>query len=365
MPLVNRATLPEEFFDITSAQLLVEPEPQYLHCKLAKMALAASFDADAALGFMPDRSFGGSGPPYATAESGRLVLSDGLYDQAVTAVSELGNAPGHTVRLNRPRFANTTYTQAVREVPSGTAISVVPVSVLSSQIPVTVKRFAGPYDAANTRVAPIGVDRFDGSMMLHKPAQVAGLTLKRDFDRTIDSFMVTLADAAVAGNIIRPNGMVNDNSSVVAGDFPFSFSLLQRMETALDTANVPVFPNGKRMGVLTPRQCEQLGADAQFNRQSVFEKDFNPLFRGTYWKSCGQWDLFKSTTLSVVANATPVNIHYGQALAPGCLGLGQGELPRTAYNTQDNYGETALVIWLWYLGLVTLDDRFLGRWTTS
>jgi hypothetical protein len=365
MPPVNRATLPEEFFDVTSAQLLIEPEPQYLHCKLAKMALAASFDADAALGFMPGRSFGTSGAPYATGESGRLLLSDGLYDQAVTAISELGNAPGHTVRLNRPRFANTTYTQAVREVPSGSTISTTPISVLSSQIPVTVKRFAGPYDSVNGNVAPIGVERFDSSMMLHRPAQVAGLTLKRDFDRTIDSFMVTLADAATSGNIVRPNGMASDDTSTVAGDYPFSFSLLQRMNTALDTASVPVFPNGKRMGILTPRQCEQLGSDAQFNRQAVFERDFNPLYKGTYWKSVGQWDLFKSTTLTVSANTNSIDIHYGQALAPGCLGLGQGELPRTAYNTQDNYGETALVIWLWYLGLVTLDDRFLGRWTTS
>ena len=59
MAIVNRASLPEEFFDITSAKLLLQPEPQYLHCLLLKMAMSASFTPDAQMGFTPGRSFGG------------------------------------------------------------------------------------------------------------------------------------------------------------------------------------------------------------------------------------------------------------------------------------------------------------------
>ncbi|MHC4181106.1 MAG: hypothetical protein ACYSWU_26715, partial [Planctomycetota bacterium] len=217
--VVNRATLPEEFFDITSAAMLVQPEPQYLHCQLMKAAMAASFEPDAMLGMSPGRQFGGSGPPYVTAEDGRLTLSDPILSAAVEFVSELGKPPGHTVRLNRVAYTDTTYTEASRTVASGTTISAVPIDVASEQVPVTLKRYAGPYDSDNSRPAPIGVDRFDTSVMLHRPAMVAGATLKRDFDRTLDTFGVNLFDG---GTVHRPNGMAADATPAVVGDYPLS-----------------------------------------------------------------------------------------------------------------------------------------------
>ena len=366
MPLINRASLPQEFFDFTSAMLLTQPEPKYLHAKLLKAALGASFSGDSMLGFLPGRSFGDKGAPYtseAQAEAARLSLSDDLYDASVQVIAELGSAPGQTVRMNRPSYANTTYTEASREVPSGGTISVAPITVTSEQVPITIKRFAGPFDQVNGRVAPYGIDRFDSSVMLHKPAQIVALNLKRDFDRALDTWGVQLFDNA--NTIVRPNGMVNDNTSVAAGSFPFSFRLLQSTETQLDQANIPTFANGRRLMVLHPRQAEQLAQDAQFNRLSVFERDFNPLWAGTYWRSCGNWDIFKSTTLTSVTNINGVQVDYAQAWGPGAVGCGAGGMPRTAYNTQDNYGETALVIWLWYAGFATLDHRFIARITTD
>jgi len=366
MTVVQRATLPQEFFDITSAALLIQPEPQYLHAKLFKMALNASFDVGAQLGLpIGDRLFGASGQPYqANPETGRLNLSDGIYDQAVMFVPELGNSPGHTVRINRPAFSNTTYTQASREVASGTTISTTPIAVDSEQTSITIKRFAGPYDSANTRVAPYGIDRFDGSVMQHRPAQIVGLNLKRDFDRTLDHFGVLLFDNATT--TVRPTGMTSDNSAAVAGDFPFTWKLMQSTERQLDDLNIPYFPNGKRVQVLHPIQCEQLSTDPTFQRLARYDNNFNPLFKGTYYNSIGTWDIFKSTTLTT-ATATPSNVtvYYGQAFGPGAVGAGAGEMPRTAYNTQDNFGETALVVWLWYAGFEVLDSRFIARITTD
>jgi hypothetical protein len=40
------------------------------------------------------------------------------------------------------------------------------------------------------------------------------------------------------------------------------------------------------------------------------------------------------------------------------VGCGAGGMPRTAWNTQDNFGENGLVCWLWYCGFEVLDDRF-------
>jgi hypothetical protein len=367
MTQVQRATLPQEFFDITSAALLVQPEPMYLHSRLIKMALSASFDVGNMLGLpMPERQFGGLGANYQTnPEDGRLMLSDGLYDQSVVVVPELGKSPGHTVRINRPSFANTTYTQASREVPSGTTISTVPIAVGSEQTSCTLRRFAGPYDQTNSRVAPFGIDRFDGSVMLHRPAQITGLNLKRDFDRTLDTFGVKLFDNA--NLIVRPNGMSSDNTPATAGDYPFSWSLMQSAERQLDDASIPYFPNGKRLMVLHPTQAEQLSNDPVFQRMARYDNSMNPLFRGTYYNSIGTWDIFKSSTLTTTTSSSgsQPTVYYGQAFGPGAVGAGAGDMPRTAYNTQDNYGETALVIWLWYAGFEVLDNRFIARLTTS
>jgi hypothetical protein len=364
MAQILRATLPEEFYDITSARLLTQPEPQYLHAKLFKAAMAASLSPLAALGLPGRPSIGASGAPYASPEDGRLVLSDGLYDRAIEVVPELGKGPGHTVRMNRPAFTDSTYTEASREVPAGASISTTPIAVSAEQVPITLKRYAGPYDNTNTAVQPYGVDRFDGTLAMHRPAQIASLHLQRDFDKTLDSIGVALFDAA-STNVVRPVGMTDDDTPAVAGDFPMTYGLLARAERTMDDANTPVFPNGKRAMVLHPIQCEQLGQDEQFNKQSVFERDFNPLFNGTYWKSCGQWDLFKSTTLNSAANTNSITVYSGQIFVPGAIGVGLGEMPRVADSTSDNYGETALVIWLMYAGFAVLDERFLGSIRTS
>ena len=38
MGIISRATLPAEFFDRTSAMMLIQPEPQYLYAQLVFMA---------------------------------------------------------------------------------------------------------------------------------------------------------------------------------------------------------------------------------------------------------------------------------------------------------------------------------------
>lgn len=365
MPSINRATLPQEFFDITSAKLLTPPEPQYFHCRMFQAAFnGAMLNAGGSIGLpVPGRAFGTKGEPYLTDIEG-LVLSDPIMSNAIEVVPEIGagHMPGHTIRLNRPSFANTTYTRLSRIVTEDTAISVVPIAVPSEQVPVTVERWAGPYDQANTRVAPLGIGRFDGSFMLHRPAMVKSLHLQRDYKRTMDQIVRDAFD--LAGSNVYPVGMLTDASPVLQGDSPFSFGLLAATERTLDDLNVPLFPDGKRCMVLHPTQCEQLSQDANFQRLAEFHPEFNPAFAGTYWKSCGAWNIFKSTTLSSIATGGvpgTLTVRYGQAFGPGAVGMGIAELPRVAYNSQDNYGENALVIWLQYAGIATFDSRFIAR----
>lgn len=365
MPSIQRATLPSEYMDYWSARLLLEPEPQYLHGILFKMAFEAGLSgADDALGLLGRPGFGMGGTPYQTDENlGRLALSDGLYDQALTVIPEIGQKLGQLININRPRFTNSTYTEASREVPPGTTISTTPQNVEGDQVSVLVKRYAGPYNNTAAAVTPLGIEKFDTDFMSHRPAQVKGLHLKRDYDRTIDFFTRQLFDQAPAGNIVRPTGMTTDDTGGIVGEFPFTFSLLQRIERVLDEGNVPRFPNGKRMGIMTPYQCEQLGQDRSFLKQAGYHKDINPIFRTSYWKSLGAWDLFKSNTLNTAVNAhtNTIPVHKAQFFGPGAVGGGVAEAPRTAFNTQDNYGELALVIWLMYAGFTVLDNRFLAK----
>jgi hypothetical protein len=83
--------------------------------------------------------------------------------------------------------------------------------------------------------------------------------------------------------------------------------------------------------------------------------------------SIGNWDIFKSTTLTSVAStggALPT-VYYGQAFGPGSVGCGVAQLPRIAHSTADNYGETALLVWLFYAGFEVLDNRFIASVRTS
>ena len=363
MPSMRRATLPSEYFDYWSARLLLEPEPQYLHGMLFKMAFNASLeDADEALGLLGRPGFGMGGTPYQTDEKvGRLALSDGLYDRAIEVVPEIGKKLGQNILINRPVFTDSTYTEASREVPPGTTIRTTPQAVEGAQVSMLVKRYAGPYNNTAAAVTPLGIEKFDTDFMKHRPAQIKGLHLKRDCDKTLDSFTRLLFDQAPAAQIVRPTGMTTDDTATVAGEFPFTYSLLQRIERTLDEAHVPRFANGKRMGIMTAYQAEQLGQDKGFLALATEHKDVNPLFRSTYWKSLGAWDLFKSETLAKTVNTNSIPIHRGQFFGPGGVGGGVAEAPRVAYNTQDNYGESALIIWLMYAGFGLLDNRMLGK----
>lgn len=360
---ISRATLPQEFFDITTAQLLTQPEPQYLHAQLIKNALNAELDTGGAIGVpIPGRQFGDSGPGYADLEAARLALAvDPIMRDAVKVVVELGKGQvGHTIRINRPKFTNSTYTQASRRVPVGTTIGTTPINVESEQAQITIDRFAGPYDSAASvpAVSPLAIERFDASRGVHSMAAIKEFHLKRDFDRTIDAFGVVLFDQAAT--TIYPDGMTADNDAATAGAFPMNYGQIVDTHTSLSRAGIPTFSDGKYLMVLHPEQTGQLARDPEFQRLAREHTDFNPLFKASYFRTIDKFHILESSTLTTATNSSSVSVYYGQAFGPGMVGLGAGEMPRTAYHTNDNYGETALVIWLWYAGFSVLDNRF-GR----
>lgn len=355
MDIFNRTHVPENFFDITSDMLLTQPEPQYLYAQMWLTALSASLEVPSALG-LPGRAIGGVGSPYASEDRDRLMLANPMGSQVIAAKVNFDALPGQTVRINRPVYADTNYDLANRRVASGQTISTTPITVKSQQTNLTIERYAGPYDSANSRVAPYALERFDSRFGVHNAASIHGTHLKRDFHKFVDRVLSVLLD--MASSAVYPEGMSAVDDATATGQYPFTFEQITRTEQVMDDASLPTFPDGFRALVLTPTQVRQLQNDPDYQESAKEFPQYSVLFP-QYVASVGKFHLFKNTTLTVTNNSSGVPIHYGHALAPSVLLAGMGERPRTAFSTNDNYGEQALVIWLLYAAFGLADNRFV------
>jgi hypothetical protein len=349
---VNRLTLPSEFFDITSAQLLAQPEPQYVHAILFKMAMGAELGVPDMLG-VPGRAVGGNGADY-NANGDRLKLAENLSSELFAVKVDFNGQPGHTIRFNRPKFTDSTYTIAARQIKSGQTITTTPMAVEGEQNSITLIRLGGPYDGS--QVAPYAIEAFDAEMGVHKLSKVVGAHLQRDHDKTLDGIFVTLADST--SNIVYPAGMTADNDATSKGMFPLTYEQISRVAKQMDEANLPTFGDGKRCLIVSPTGKKQLKDDPQFARYAEFHENVNPLFPG-FFASTPEFHVFLSTTLTRTANSSSVAVHRAQAIAPGALMGAMGRRPSVRYASDDNYGETAKVIWLGDYGMGLADTRFV------
>ncbi len=237
MPIASRVTLPENFYDITSPQLLLQPEPGYIFARAALAALAKDLPTPEALG-LAGREPGVAGAGYVSPESQQFDMNQGgqLIADTFAATVDFDGLPGQTVRLNRPLYPNTTYTTASRQIGTNTAISTTPISVASEQVDLTIFRFAGPYDQANSRVAPYGLDALDSRMGVHKMAGIIGGNLRRDFHKFIDSVFVLYGESSVGSGTaaVYPGAYTTDNGIGSIGAAPMDFDTIARAERNLD-----------------------------------------------------------------------------------------------------------------------------------
>lgn len=350
------ATNPQNFFDITSAKLLVAPRPQFIYAKAILAALGKDLMVENALGHI-GQPISGVGANYGPLENDALILSNSTLASIFTTPVEQGfvGLPGQTVRFNRPKYDSTTYTLASREIGVNQTISTVPVDVGSEQASMTLKRFAGPYDQANSRVAPYAIDRLTAQVGVHRVASIYGGHFQYDFHRWLDAVGVALLDV---GAPIYPGSFTADDEIVATGIGNITYEQLLRLEQEMDDANLPTFGDGFRLLVLPPAAKKQLALDDDYKSASEFHHEMNPLFP-TYFGSVGKFHIIISTTLNSVANSSGVQVYRGHAICPGVCGVGSGEPPHTAYSNENNYGETEKVIWLAYLAFATLDSRFV------
>lgn len=352
---LSRATLPEEFYDFTSAQLLAQPEPQYAYALMFLRAMNINLSQSANLA-MPGRDAMGNGGGYRDVAADRLELeADRLSSDLFAAKHNFRASPGHTIRFNRPLFADTTYTEDSRLVATGASISTEAIAVGSEQVPLTVKRYAGPYDSANTRVAPLAVEAFDATMGVHDMYDMAGVHFVRDFHKFLDSVWVTLADNGA--NVIWPDGISAAND-MTSKDYPLTYEQISRASKKADKLSLPRMGDGKRLMVVTPDGKRQLKDDPQFAAYAKENRDTNPIFPG-WFASLDDVHMLCSNTLTQSDNSSSVEVHTGHLIAPGAFLGGIGRPPRVAPSTDDNYGETVKAVWIADLAMGLADSSFI------
>ncbi len=369
---VSRVSLPTEFFDRTSSLMLRQPEPQYLYAQMVFMADAnAELSRVGDLGISPDRAIGSEGAaPMAYKMMQALIAGELPYSEAIVVSGELAaGQPGHTIRINRPVFSGGGYTAAARTIAASQPISTVPVDLTQEQVAITIARRAGPYDSVNSRVAPRAVDRLDAERAVHGLVPIIGMDLWRDRLKTVDSIYGLVYDAGA--NIIFPadaQGSYTTDAGAfpagtVAGQRSMDWDALLRMQEKLTTLNIPRFANGQYVCILSPRQARQLNTDPDFVRQAPFTGDLNPInpLSMSLVKRVAGIDVYQSNTnvidTSTIGTTCPID--HGCMFGPGAVGRVSSGPCRVASSTDDNYGETAKVIWLAYEGEALLDSRFI------
>lgn len=358
----SRVTLPAEFFDITSSMMLVQPEPQYVFAQMAFAAVqrAELSNVDAGALFNGRAPMPASGAAVPGLDANQLQLARSPLAEAITVVAELGQrGVGHTIRINRPVFSGGGYTEASRTIAQSTSISTTPVDVAAEQVSITVKRVAGPYDSTNSRVAPYGIDRFDAGKSVHSLASITGVHLKRDRVKYLDTVLSLLFDGA-STNIVRAGNISADSSFPSSGQQPLDLDTLFRAEEKLSIANIPRFADGRYHCIISPTQLRQLKTDPEWATQAKEDAAYNLLTGGAYMNVGQGIRLEVSNTIQTDTTTVPgQTIYRGVMFGPGAVGYGIDDACRVAAANEDNFGETAKVIWLAYEGMAKLDERFL------
>lgn len=308
MALTTSATLTQEFVDILSAELLLEPDTQY------------------------------------------------VFGQYCKTITEIGTQPGKTILIDRYPFLGGTMSEAARALTEGTAIvTSAPIAVTANQVSVTVKEYAGPHDTGANKVYPLGVSEFLKKRAKHDVANVVGTLLRRDKDAVIDAICrdiylavsnVTTADGTAEGAILASKAM--------------STNTLAEIKYKLDARNAPRFANGNYVLILNPKDEKDLLLDAGYREAARYNSD--RLFRGQIADYMG-FSVVRSNNMPTkgVGGGGAVTGYQSVAFGPDACGMGVGMAPEVRQSTDNDFGRQDLVIWLMHAGFGLLDARFVQR----
>jgi len=346
--------VPDNYSYFQAATLLRQPQPQYLFADLVLKALSTALPIPSNLG-LPGFEIPNTGAAYPNFDRDMFKLASELPSTIFALGVDFSKKSGDTVKIQRPAWVTSDdYTLAGREMTPRQVLSTDPISFGGEQTHLTLRRYAGPRSGGS--IKPVGIEAFDANMGSIDLNSQAGSQLTYDFHRWLDNVGVGLGSV---GTALYPEGMAAVDDATSAGMFPITIEQLLRLEKTMDEASIPTFADGSRLAVLTPHQVMQLKLDPDYAANSHEHKEFNILYSGNYMGKICNFHVFKSLSLSTTANASAIKVHYGQAFGPGAYMLGSGRPPSVRLSNQNNYGETAMALWIADLAFGVADQRMV------
>ena len=350
MGTVSRLTLPSEFTNPVNAALLTQPQPQFIYAMLVYQANAAAELKQGVTSVGPNasRQFSGSGFVVPDLGAMQLDLTDPeqrasvmLRGEAIKTDLFPNATPSEVVRLLRPNFVDSTYTEASRRTTRAT-ISTTAQNILGMDaVQLQIDEFSGPYNNAGTAVQPLGLEGFDLNMSpTHNLVQLAMLNLRRDRSKTLDSIISTkIFNAIQTSNYVYPgdpdSALSTDNSAFLSqGDRPADVESVQRSAEVL-----------------------KIRTSNAWQRIARYFPEKNPLFTN-YIGTIDNVDIFESATNPTATANSTITVQLGVVFGPGLLGYAMAKPCEVLAADDTNYGRRVNVIWSAWEGSAIFDDRF-------
>lgn len=364
---LTRSSLPSEFSDVSSKQMLIQPQPNYLYARMKYAAYAQAQLQKSGMrgqfGINPQRAAPSGGAPVPDLTDFELLLGDPVAGGALKVSLELEGTgvEGDTVKMPRPVFSGGGYTIAARTINPSADISTTPVNFKTEQSTMTLKLVGGPSNAAGTGVAPMAIDVVAAKRSGHSIEEYVGLQFQYDrtvFDDTVIANLFTQGSVTLYPQNPNNATLTADTAFLTAGDRAMDLETILRVGEQLATLKVPMFPNGRWMMIVTPRQKRQLESDPEFQRLTVFDQSRNPLAQG-FMKTVNNVDVYYSNTNPTATNSGSITYQKACAFGPGAIGYAPGEGCIVRASTADNFGLSPKCIWTAVEAIEVLDNRFI------
>jgi hypothetical protein len=391
MTAITRSSLPQNFLDSASPGMrLPTPEPQYFFAKMAlgnRLSLAAMNAGMQTAQQFVTIAGGGQVLPPLLDEMARAVDA---YPGAVQAVDEFGKDMGDTVKFWRDVYEGGLYTEAGRLLAEETVISTTGQAVKAEEVPVVLKEYYGPSNAAGTAIAPYAIKSFDAKYRRNKEQLASKTTryLARDYIKWLDSVIrdcFRRNGASGNTNVTFPDGVANAAAFVANGTANASLQQIMNARKALSDREWAKFGNGRYMCLVPTSFNTQMIGDVDYRELSKLHGDGRNQLYG-YIGSVQDVDFFECSTLATYATsgatdtavngstvAASVTVNEALLFGPGVVGFGtasneqSGSIgPEVRFADDTNYGTLAKLIWYALHAFQTLDVRGCQRifWQT-
>lgn len=363
---LSRLTLPGAFYDRTSQQMLVAPEPEYLYAKLVFAANAKMELRDTEIPLtafqVPVSASGGILPPEAMNDpvvNASWPLADAIQMEDFQGK---GVGPGQTVRFPRQIFTDSTYTKASRNI-TRAVVGTTPVDIEMGMAELTIQRYGGPY--AGSAVGPYVIESFDlqNKSEIDLSRQCAS-HLRRDRVKFLDSVVGDLycSGASSSTGYVYPgdytDSLTSDATAFLAqGTRPMDMEALVRAERRAVENKIPTFTGGRYVCILSPRQAQQLLMSRAFRDASQFIPEKN-LLTSSYVRSIGRTDIYIGQTNPTTTTGS-ITVQLGVLFGQGAVGAAVASACGVYPDSATNFDQRIMVIWRADEEYKVLDNRFL------